>query len=124
MARGNEARLDQLARQSRRPRAGCLELRAAVERARELGAVLASDECYAELGWDGAWAHESVPSVLDPRVTDGDRRGILSVYSLSKQSNLAGYRAAFLAGDRDLVARLRRRASTSGSCCPLPCRRR
>ena len=28
-------------------------------------------------------------------------RGILSVYSLSKQSNLAGYRAAFLAGDPD-----------------------
>jgi aspartate/methionine/tyrosine aminotransferase len=28
---------------------------------------------------------------------------MLSVYSLSKQSNLAGYRAAFLAGDGDLV---------------------
>jgi aspartate/methionine/tyrosine aminotransferase len=42
---------------------------------------------------------EPIPSVLDPRVTGGDARGILSVYSLSKQSNLAGYRAAFLAGD-------------------------
>lgn len=81
-------------------------LRAAVARARELGAVIASDECYAELGWDGAWASEPVPSILDPRVTDGDRRGILSVYSLSKQSNLAGYRAAFLAGDATLVASL------------------
>lgn len=82
------------------------ELRAAVACARELGAVLASDECYAELGWDGPWKDEPVPSILDPRVMDGDRRGILSVYSLSKQSNLAGYRAAFVAGDPALIARL------------------
>ncbi|MCA1305811.1 succinyldiaminopimelate transaminase [Microbacterium esteraromaticum] len=74
------------------------ELRIAVKRARELGAVLASDECYAELGWDGPWRHEPIPSVLDPRVTGGTRSDLLSVYSLSKQSNLAGYRAAFIAG--------------------------
>ncbi|MCK6081041.1 succinyldiaminopimelate transaminase [Microbacterium sp. EYE_5] len=81
-------------------------LQAAVARARELGAVIASDECYAELGWDGPWADAAVPSALDPRVTDGDVTGILSVYSLSKQSNLAGYRAAFLAGDPRVVASL------------------
>ncbi|MBY6060609.1 succinyldiaminopimelate transaminase [Microbacterium esteraromaticum] len=74
------------------------ELRIAVKRARELGAVLASDECYAELGWEGPWRHEPIPSVLDPRVTGGTRSDLLSVYSLSKQSNLAGYRAAFIAG--------------------------
>ncbi|QKJ19112.1 succinyldiaminopimelate transaminase [Microbacterium hominis] len=82
------------------------QLRAAVSRSRALGAILASDECYAELGWEAPWDVEPIPSVLDPRVTDGDLRGILSVYSLSKQSNLAGYRAAFLAGDPDVVARL------------------
>lgn len=82
------------------------ELAAAVARARELGAVLASDECYAELGWDGAWAHEPVPSVLDPRVTGGSRANLLSVYSLSKQSNLAGYRAAFVAGCKSVIADL------------------
>ncbi|WP_125131690.1 succinyldiaminopimelate transaminase [Microbacterium sp. 10M-3C3] len=82
------------------------QLRAAVERARELGAVLASDECYAELGWDGPWADAAVPSVLDPAVTDGDTAGLLSVYSLSKQSNLAGYRAAFIAGDPAIVSRV------------------
>jgi succinyldiaminopimelate transaminase len=81
-------------------------LRAAVVRARELGAVVASDECYAELGWEGVWAAERVPSVLDPAVTDGDTTGLLSVYSLSKQSNLAGYRAAFVAGDATVIARL------------------
>ena len=82
------------------------ELAAAVTRARELGAVLASDECYAELGWDGAWATEPIPSVLDPRVTGGSRANLLSVYSLSKQSNLAGYRAAFVAGCARIVGDL------------------
>lgn len=82
------------------------ELRVARLRARELGAVLVGDECYAELGWDAPWDARPIPSVIDPRVTDGDLDGVLSVYSLSKQSNLAGYRAAFLAGDASLVERL------------------
>ncbi|PPI00843.1 succinyldiaminopimelate transaminase [Rathayibacter sp. AY1B7] len=81
-------------------------LQRAVVRARELGAVIAGDECYAELGWDGRWADEPIPSVLDPRVVGEDRTGVLGVYSLSKQSNLAGYRAAFVAGDAALIARL------------------
>jgi len=95
-------------------------LRAAVARARELGAVLASDECYAELGWDAPWDDEPVPSALDPRVMDGDVSGILSVYSLSKQSNLAGYRAAFLAGDPAVVARLLTARKHLGLMLPLP----
>ncbi|GEP46742.1 succinyldiaminopimelate transaminase [Microbacterium saccharophilum] len=99
---------------------GVADLRAAVRRARELGAVLASDECYAELGWDGEWARTPVPSILDPRVTDGDATGILSVYSLSKQSNLAGYRAAFLAGDRAIVARLLTARKHLGLMLPAP----
>ncbi|MBZ4485898.1 succinyldiaminopimelate transaminase [Microbacterium sp. cx-55] len=81
-------------------------LRRARERAAELGAVLVGDECYAELGWEAPWDTRPVPSVLDPAVTGGDPTGVLSVYSLSKQSNLAGYRAAFLAGDSAVVARL------------------
>lgn len=95
-------------------------LRAAASRARGLGAVLASDECYAELGWDAPWDDEPVPSALDPRVTDGDVGGILSVYSLSKQSNLAGYRAAFLAGDPAIVARLLTARKHLGLMLPLP----
>lgn len=95
-------------------------LRSAVARARELGALLASDECYAELGWDAPWDAEAIPSVLDPRVTDGDVRGILSVYSLSKQSNLAGYRAAFLAGDPQIVARLHTARKHLGLMLPGP----
>ena len=79
------------------------ELRAAVARARELGAVIASDECYAELAWDAPWAGAATPSILDPAVIDGDDRSVLAVYSLSKQSNLAGYRAGFVAGCGDTV---------------------
>lgn len=96
------------------------DLRAAVARARELGAMIASDECYAELGWEGPWAGERVPSILDPRVVGGDRSGVLSVYSLSKQSNLAGYRAAFLAGDAGIVARLVTARKHLGLMLPAP----
>ncbi|MFT3799529.1 succinyldiaminopimelate transaminase [Microbacterium sp.] len=99
---------------------GVDELRAAVSRARELGAVVASDECYAELGWEGPWAVERVPSILDPRVVGDDRSAVLSVYSLSKQSNLAGYRAALLAGDAALVARLLTARKHLGLMLPAP----
>ena len=84
-------------------------LRQLVDQARSQGAVVVSDECYAELGW-GRWdvseGGEPVPSVLDPRVSGGDLSLLLSAYSLSKQSNLAGYRAAFLAGDPQLMSSL------------------
>jgi len=39
-------------------------------------------------------------------VTGGSRANLLSVYSLSKQSNLAGYRAAFVAGCARIVGEL------------------
>ncbi|HLP23805.1 MAG TPA: aminotransferase class I/II-fold pyridoxal phosphate-dependent enzyme, partial [Microbacteriaceae bacterium] len=77
-------------------------LRRAVERARELGAVIVNDECYAELPWTVA----EIPCILDHRVSSGDHSGILAIYSLSKQSNMAGYRAALVAGDAVLIERL------------------
>ena len=95
-------------------------LRAAVARARELGAVIVGDECYAELGWDGPWRTERIPSILDPRVVGDDHRGVLGIYSLSKQSNLAGYRAAFLAGDPEIVARLLNVRKHAGLMVPAP----
>ncbi|WP_053388092.1 succinyldiaminopimelate transaminase [Leucobacter japonicus] len=95
-------------------------LRAAVTRARELGAVIAGDECYAEFGWDAPWDAERIPSILDPRVVGDDHTDVLSVYSLSKQSNLAGYRAAFIAGDPDLISRLLTVRKHAGLMLPAP----
>ncbi|MBL3698420.1 succinyldiaminopimelate transaminase [Leucobacter luti] len=95
-------------------------LRAAVARARELDAVIAGDECYAEFGWDAPWDAERIPSILDPAVVGEDHRDVLSVYSLSKQSNLAGYRAAFIAGDPDLVERLLTVRKHAGLMLPAP----
>jgi len=98
-------------------------MRGLVEQAREAGAVVASDECYAELGWD-EWDQErggkAVPSVLDPEVAQGSHEGLLSVYSLSKQSNLAGYRAAFIAGDPALMANLVNSRKHAGMIVPMP----
>ena len=82
--------------------------------------VVASDECYAELAWDEPWASDGVPSVLDRRVTGGDLTGLLAVYSLSKQSNLAGYRAAFVAGDPVLVGQLLEVRKHAGMIMPGP----
>ncbi len=79
------------------------ELKAAVARARELDAVVVSDECYAEFAWEG---ESPTVSILHPRVIDGQRNHVLAVYSLSKQSNLAGYRAGFVAGCSDLLGEL------------------
>lgn len=76
------------------------ETRAAVAWAREHGAVVVSDECYITLDWDEA---AKPVSILHPDVCDGDFTGLLALHSLSKRSNLAGYRAAFLAGDPGLL---------------------
>ncbi len=68
---------------------------------RERGALLVADECYLEFGWD-----EQPVSVLHPDVCAGSFEGVLAVHSLSKRSNVAGYRGAFVAGDPSVVAEL------------------
>jgi succinyldiaminopimelate transaminase len=90
-------------------------LRKVVDWARERGAVVASDECYLALGW------ESRPvSVLDESVTGGDYTGVLAVHSLSKRSNLAGYRAGFVGGDPALIAGLLAVRKHAGMIVPAP----
>ena len=76
-------------------------LRKVVDWCRERGALLVSDECYLEC----AWETEPV-SVLHPEINGGSLEGILTVHSLSKRSNLAGYRCAFVAGDPAVVGEL------------------
>lgn len=77
------------------------ELARIVAWARAHGILVVSDECYLELGWEA----EPV-SVLHPEVSGGSFEGLLSVHSLSKRSNLAGYRAAFVLGDGTLLGDL------------------
>ena len=80
---------------------GADHLRKWVEFARERDTILVSDECYLEFVWEG----EPV-SVLDPAINGGSLENILSLHSLSKRSNLAGYRDAFVVGDQRLVGEL------------------
>ncbi|MEU2332982.1 bifunctional succinyldiaminopimelate transaminase/glutamate-prephenate aminotransferase [Streptomyces sp. NPDC013172] len=70
------------------------ELTEIVAWARDHGILVFSDECYLELGWEA-----DPVSVLHPDVNGGSYDGLVAVHSLSKRSNLAGYRAAFLTGD-------------------------
>jgi succinyldiaminopimelate transaminase len=91
-----------------------------VAAAREIGAVVASDECYAELAWAEPYATDGVPSLLEPAVSGGSHDGLLVTYSLSKQSNVAGYRAAFVAGDARLVADLLATRKHLGMIVPAP----
>lgn len=76
-------------------------LKKVVDWCRERGTILVSDECYIECAWEA-----SPISVLHPSVSGGSAEGILTVHSLSKRSNLAGYRCAFVAGDPALVGEL------------------
>ena len=91
-------------------------LRKVVDWSRERSTVLASDECYCDLWYDG----EPPVSVLSPDVCGGSTEGVLAVHSLSKRSNLAGYRAGFVAGDPVLVARLLEVRKHAGMLVPAP----
>jgi succinyldiaminopimelate transaminase len=90
-------------------------LRKVVAWAREREAIVAVDECYFELAWDA----EPV-SVLDPTVNGGSLDGVLAVHSLSKRSNVAGYRAGFLAGDPRVVSELLEVRKHAGLMVPGP----
>lgn len=83
--------------------------------ARDRGALVVSDECYFELPWT---AHPV--SILDARVCGGDPTGVLALHSLSKRSNLAGYRFGFAAGDPAAVAALLEVRKHAGMMVPGP----
>ncbi|WP_168582024.1 succinyldiaminopimelate transaminase [Gephyromycinifex aptenodytis] len=103
------------------------ELREIVRWARQVGALVVNDECYAELDWrdghSGSPRPCGAPSLLDPRVCEGSHEGLIACYSLSKQSNLAGYRAAFAAGDPVLIDRLLQVRKHAGMMMPWPVQR-
>ena len=94
------------------------QLLAAIDVARAHGAIIASDECYLEFGWDSRPV-----SALSQEVTGDDPTGVLALHSLSKRSNMAGYRYGALAGDPGLVARLLEIRKHIGLMTPLPVQR-
>jgi succinyldiaminopimelate transaminase len=75
-------------------------LQRAAELARRHGFLLVSDEAYSELWFDG----EPPAGVLQV----GDLSNVLAINTLSKRSSMTGYRSGFAAGDRELIAALKR----------------
>jgi succinyldiaminopimelate transaminase len=94
---------------------GAGHLRAVVDWARECGAIVASDECYAEFTYDKSGA----PAVPATALAAGHDR-VLAVHSLSKRSNMAGLRAGFVAGDAALVSYLGEVRKHAGLMTPAP----
>ena len=90
-------------------------MREVVAVARDRGSLVVSDECYIQLGWDA----EPV-SILHPDVCDGDHRGLIAVHSLSKRSNMAGYRFGFVVGDPSVIAQILAVRKHAGMMVPLP----
>jgi succinyldiaminopimelate transaminase len=86
------------------------DLGAAAEWGRRHGVPVFSDECYVEFTWAS-----SGRTILEHGCD-----GLVAVHSLSKRSNLAGLRAGFFAGDRDLVSYLSRLRQHAGFMVPGP----
>jgi aspartate/methionine/tyrosine aminotransferase len=142
-------------------------LREVIAAARKIGAVVASDECYALMDWRKVFSGYNAPlatdssgavqfvqhpereslsqsshsisepqsghanndvlsahvSILTDEVCGGDFSNIIMLYSLSKQLNLAGYRAAFIAGDKKLIADMQLIRKQCGLIMPEPIQR-
>jgi succinyldiaminopimelate transaminase len=74
-------------------------LEEAAERCRAHDVLLASDEAYSELWFEGG----PPASVLQLH----DLTGVVALNTLSKRSSMTGYRSGFVAGDVDLIAALK-----------------
>lgn len=82
---------------------------------RSVSALVVSDECYLELGWT-----LDPVSILHPSVSGATHEGVLGLFSLSKRSNLAGYRFGFAAGDQGVVSSLLAVRKHLGMMVPAP----
>lgn len=76
----------------------------AAARCRRHGVVLASDEAYSELWFEG----DAPDSAVQIAASGDGLGGVLVVNTLSKRSSMPGYRSGFVAGDADLIAALKR----------------
>ncbi|MGH9286587.1 MAG: pyridoxal phosphate-dependent aminotransferase, partial [Acidimicrobiales bacterium] len=92
-----------------------VELAATVEWARRHGITVASDECYVEFTYNAFGRPTRGATALA-----AGAEGVLVVHSLSKRSNMAGYRCGFLAGDDDLVTYVGQVRTHAGAMMPGP----
>ena len=84
------------------PTTACVDLdffQELVDFARENDVIVVHDNAYAELGFDG-W---EPPSILQ---AEGAKECAVELYSMTKSFSMAGWRMAFLAGNREVVQAL------------------
>lgn len=87
------------------------DLRDLVAAARSGGAILCSDECYADL-----YDEEPATSVLE--VAGPDAEGCLAYFSLSKRSGMTGYRSGAIVGDADAIRLIKLLRTSTGTASP------
>ncbi|MDT8453158.1 MAG: succinyldiaminopimelate transaminase [Gammaproteobacteria bacterium] len=77
------------------------ELVKLIKKAKQYDFIIASDECYSEIYFDGA----RPPGLLQTAVNSGhgDFKNCVVFHSLSKRSNLPGMRSGFVAGDAEVM---------------------
>lgn len=92
------------------------ELDAVIAWSRKHKVIVASDECYLPFP-------DSKESLSILQRANGDNSNLLALHSLSKRSNLAGYRAGFVAGDSALIKRLLEIRKHLGMMMPMPIQR-
>ena len=92
------------------------ELKSVLQWSRKYSIPIASDECYLPFP-----DLKRAISILE--LAQGDNSGLIALHSLSKRSNLAGYRAAFAIGDSSLIKRLLEIRKHMGMMVPLPVQR-
>jgi len=85
------------------------------QRCQEAGAMLLSDECYADTYEDEVYP-DGPASVL--QVSDESVSGALVYLSLSKRSGMTGYRSGAIVGDADAIATLKSLRETTGTASP------
>ena len=84
------------------PTTACVDagfMQRVVDFAREREVVVVHDFAYAELGFDGY----QPPSIL---AADGAKEVAVELYSMTKSFSMAGWRVAFMAGNREVVGAL------------------
>lgn len=89
------------------------ELDAVISWSRKNGVIVAADECYFSFP-----DSDQSKSILQR--ANGDNSNLLALHSLSKRSNIAGYRGGFVVGDPKLISRLLEIRKHMGMMVPQP----